>query len=441
MKTVPTLRVVSKPDAPDQFAELGVEDLPAEVRLALTDIAGVAREGLLAMSVAAGMAVMQAMFTAEITAACGPRGQHDPDRTAVRHGCGRGSVVLGGRRVPVTRPRAGTTDGVEVPLAAYRLFAAEDQLTTVVLERMLAGLATRRHTAAGEPVGAAVTARATATSRSAVSRRFIAATKTALAELLHRDLTPLHVKVLMVDGEHLAEHLAVVALAITADGTKVPVGLWEGSTENATVVRALLADLVARGLDATGGLLVVIDGAKALSSAVRAVFGAHAAIQRCTVHKRRNVADHLPEAERGWVDTKLGKIFANPDPAAGLRDAKALAAALVRKHPGAAASLREGLEEMFTITRLGITGTLARTLTTSNPIESMISIARTTNRNVTHWQDGQMVLRWTAAGMLNAQRSFRRVKGYKQMPQLVAALHRHTHPDSARQPETVGAAA
>ena len=441
MKTVPTLRVVSKPDAPAELDELGVDDLPAEVRLALTGVAGAAREGLLAMSVAAGMAVMRAMFDAEITAACGPTGKHDPDRDAVRHGAGRGSVVLGGRRVPVTRPRARTVDGHEVPLAAYRLFAAEDQLTRVVMERMLAGLATRRHVKAGEPVGASVEGQATATSRSAVSRRFIAATKSALADLLARDLAPLDIKVLMVDGEHLAEHLAVVALAITADGTKVPVGLWEGSTENATVVRSLLADLVARGLDATDGLLVVIDGAKALSSAVKAVFGASAAIQRCTVHKRRNVADHLPDAERGWVDTKLGRIFANPDPAAGLRDAKALATALARKHPGAAASLREGLEDMFTVTRLGITATLARTFTTSNPIESMISIARTTNRNVTHWRDGQMVLRWTAAGMLNAQRSFRRIKGHKQMPQLVAALHRHAHPDTARRPETVGAAA
>src|SRR2546430_5106484 len=324
MKTVPTLRLVSKPEAPAELDGLGVDDLPAEVRLALTDIAGAAREGLLAMSVAAGMAVMRAMFDAEITAVCGPRGKHDPDRAAGRHGAGR---------------------------------------------------------------------------------------------------------------------VAVVALAITADGTKVPVGLWEGSTENATVVKALLADLVARGLDATNGLLVVIDGAKALSAAVRAVFGASAAVQRCTVHKRRNVADHLPEAERGWVDTKLGRIFANPDPAAGLREAKALATALARKHPGAAASLREGLEDMFTVTRLGITGTLARTLTTSNPIESMISIARTTNRNVTHWRDGQMVLRWTAAGLLNAQRAFRRVKGYKQMPKLVAALHRHAHPNTAHRPETVSAAA
>ena len=153
------------------------------------------------------------------------------------------------------------------------------------------------------------------------------------------------------------------------------------------------------------------------------------------------MAEHLPEDQRGWVDQKLVRALNNPDAAAGLRDAKALAALLDRKHPGAAASLREGLPELFTVARLGITGTLAKTLTSSNPIESMISIARATNRNVTRWRDGQMVLRWTAAGMLNAQRSFRRVKGYKQMPQLVAALRRHTHPTPARRPETVSTAA
>jgi transposase-like protein len=245
----------------------------------------------------------------------------------------------------------------------------------------------------------------------------------------------------MVDGEHLAEHCCVVALAIGADGTKTPVGLWEGSTENKTVVRSLLTDLVERGLDATDGLLVVIDGAKALSAAVRDVFGAKALIQRCTVHKRRNVADHLPDNQKAWVDAKLVKAFTHPDPTQGLRNARHLASLLDKTHPGATASLREGLEEMFTVARLGIDGRLATTLTTSNPIESMISIARATNRNVTHWKDGEMVLRWTAAGMLNAARSFRRIKGYKQMPQLVAALHRHAHPDTTPQPETVGAAA
>jgi transposase-like protein len=207
------------------------------------------------------------------------------------------------------------------------------------------------------------------------------------------------------------------------------------------VANHLLADLVGRGLDADDGLLVVIDGAKALSAAVTSVFGATAAIQRCTVHKRRNVKDHLPEPEREWVDLKLVRALSNPDAAAGLRDAKALATTLERKHPGAAASLREGLPELFTVARLGITGTLAATLTSSNPIESMISIARTTNRNVSRWRDGQMVLRWTAAGMVNAQRSFRRVKGYKQMPQLIAALRRHAHPPTARDADPVGAAA
>jgi putative transposase len=441
MSTVPTLRVVSKTDASAQLEELGVAELPAEFQLALTDVTAVVRQGLLAMSVAAGMAVMQAMFDAEIATACGPKGRHDADRTAARHGREKGSVVLGGRRVPVTRPRARTVDGHEVPLAAYHLFAGEDQLTRVVMERMLAGLATRRHVAAAEPVGAAVEEVASATSRSAISRRFVAQTKTALAELLARDLAGLDVKVLMIDGEHIAERCCVVALAITADGTKVPVGLWEGSTENKTVASHLLSDLVSRGLDAEDGLLVVIDGAKALSAAVTAVFGAKAAIQRCTVHKRRNVAEHLPESERAWVDLKLVRALNNPDAAAGLRDAKALATALDRNHPGAAASLREGLPELFTVARLGITGALAKTLTSSNPIESMISIARATNRNVTRWRDGQMVLRWTAAGLLNAQRSFRRVKGYKQMPHLVAALRRHAHPAATESAEAVSAAA
>jgi transposase-like protein len=281
MKTVPTVRLADTADA------VVLPELPEEIQLALTDIAGAAREGLLAMSVAAGLAVMQAMFEAEIAAACGPKGKHDPDRTAVRHGGGRGSVTLGGRRVPVARPRARTLDEREVALSTYAHFAAEDLLTQVVMERMLAGVATRRHARTAEPVGAQVGEEAKSTSRSAISRRFVRQTETALAELMARDLSELDIKVLMLDGEHLAERCVVVALAITADGTKKPVGLWDGSTENKTVVRALLADLVSRGLKFDDGLLVVLDGAKALSAAVREVFGDKALIQRCTLHKRR----------------------------------------------------------------------------------------------------------------------------------------------------------
>jgi len=416
-------------------------ELSEEVRLALADIAGAAREGLLAMSVATGLAVMQAMFEAEITEIAGPKGKHNRERTAVRHGPGRGSVTLGGRRVPVDRPRARTVDGHEVPLQTYAHFASDDPLSQVLLERMLAGVATRRHARTGEPVGEQVAEAAKSMSKSAVSRRFVRQTETALVELMSRDLSELDIKVLMLDGEHMADRCVVVALAITADGRKVPVGLVDGSTENKTVVRSLLADLVERGLNFDDGLLVVIDGAKALAAAVREVFGAKAVVQRCVLHKRRNVADHLPDKDKAWVDAKLVKAFGHPDPEQGLRNAKHLASELEKSYPSAAASLREGLDEMFTVARLGIDGRLAKTLTTSNPIESMISIARTTNRNVTRWRDGQMVLRWTAAGMLNAERSFRRIKGYTQMPQLIAALHRHAHPQTTTDNETVGTAA
>ncbi len=426
--------------AQDELPELG--ELPEALSVALADIVGVAKEGLLALSVATGLSVMQAMFEAEITAVAGPKGRHDPARTAVRHGAGKGSVTLGGRRVPVTRPRARTLDGHEVPLQSYAHFAADDVLQQVVLERMLAGVATRRHARVAEPVGRAVHDGARSTGRSAVSRQFVKQTETALAELLARDLTGKDIKVLMLDGEHLADTCVIVALAITADGQKFPVGLWDGASENKTVVTAMLADLVSRGLSAQDGLLVVMDGAKALAAAVNEVFGTKAAVQRCTLHKRRNVADHLPDKQKAWVDAKLVKAFNHPDPEIGLKNARHLAGLLDKTHPGAANSLREGLEQMFTVSRLGIDGRLAKTLVTSNPVESMISIARTTNRNVTRWRDGHMVLRWTAAGMLNAERSFRRIKGYKQMPDLVTALHRHAHPDTtAHTPETVGAAA
>ena len=413
--------------------------------LALVDIAAVARDGLLAMSVAAGMAVMQTMLEAEVIAAAGVKGKHNPvpHRGAARHREGLGDVTLGGLRVAVTRPRARTLDGHEVPLQAYSEFAADDLLSQVVLERMLAGVATRRHARIAEPIGKAVLDSATSTGRSAVSRRFVKEFETALAELLARDLTEAKIKVLMLDGGHMAGRCVIVALGITADGIKLPVGLWDSATENKTVVKSMLADLVSRGLSADDGLLVVIDGAKAFRAGVQEVFGDLAAVQRCTLHKRRNVGDHLPDREKAWVDAKLVKAFnhPDPDPDLGLRNAKHLAGWLDKAHPGAANSLREGLEEMFTVSRLGIDGRLAKTLVTSNPVESMISIARTTNRNVTRWRDGHMVLRWTAAGMLNAERSFRRIKGYKQMPQLVEALHRHAHPQTASSTETVGAAA
>ena len=420
-KNVAALHLVE----PDEASKL--PELSEELRAALGEVAVAAREGLLAMSVAVGFRVMAEMMEEELTAKVGAKHTKMAGRTASRHGSAPGSVVLGGRRVKVDRPRARTTAGAEVALDTYTTFADDDLLADVVMERMLAGLATRRHKAANEPVGEAVEAAAGSTSKSSVSRRFVAKTKVALEQLMSRDLGELEVAVLMVDGVHFAEHCCVVALAITTDGTKIPVGLWLGDTENKTVVTALLADLADRGLSAAGGLLVVIDGAKALAAAVNKVFGDQAVVQRCTLHKRRNVTDHLPEGERGWVDARLAKAFNHADATAGLRSAKDLARQLETRWPDAAASLREGLEDMFTVRRLGVGDRLARTLTSTNPIESMISIGRSTTRNVKRWRDGTMVKRWAAAGMLNAERSFRRVKGCNDMPTLVAALARHTN--------------
>jgi putative transposase len=418
-KNVAALRLVDR----DEASELPV--LSEGLLLAFTEIAGAAREGLLAMSVAVGLRVMAEMMEDELSSKVGVKHAKLADRTASRHGRAAGSVVLGGRRVTVTRPRARSSEGGEVALDTYGAFADDDLLAGVVMERMLAGVATRRHRAANEPVGAAVEADAHSTSKSSVSRRFVAKTKAALDALMARDLSELAVAVLMVDGVHFAEHCCVVALAICADGTKVPVGLWLGDTENKTVVTHLLADLVDRGLSADGGLLVVIDGAKALAGGVRRVFGELAVIQRCTLHKRRNVGDHLPPSERGWVDQRLAKAFNHADVDAGLRGARDLARQLETRWPDAAASLREGLDDMFTVRRLGVSDRLAKTLTSTNPIESMISVGRTTTGNVKRWRERTMVKRWAAAGMLNAQRGFRRIRGCKDMPTLTAALARH----------------
>ena len=419
-KNVAAVRLVERDEA------AGVVELPAELRVSLAGIAGVAREGLLAMSASVGLLVMHEMMNVEMTAKVGAA-KHVKlaGREANWHGDAPGSVVLGGRRVPVERPRGRTLDKREIELDTYATFTNDDLLSELVMERMLAGVATRRHVRVNEPVGDELAASARSTSRSSVSRRFKAATQAGLDELMSRDLSELRLAALMLDGVHFAEACCVVALAICTDGTKVPVGLWLGDTENKTIVTALLADLVDRGLSTDGGLLVVIDGAKALAAAVRKVFGTAALIQRCTLHKRRNVKDHLPKDQQAWVDRKLAGAFANENTTNGERAARDLAKQLEQRWPDAAASLREGLDEMFTVRRLGINGRLAATLTNTNCIESMISIARDTTHNVKRWRDGTMIKRWCAAGILNAERSFRRLKGYKQMPALVAALERH----------------
>jgi putative transposase len=397
-------------------------ELPEQVTLAVAELAGAAREGLLALAVGTGLQVLEVMLAADVARLVGPKGRHSPDRVAVRHGSEPGQVTLGGRRVRVRRPRIRSADGSrELPVPTYQVFAATDLLGQLALERMLAKLSCRRYPAGLEPVGAHVGATASGTSKSAISRRFVAATEHALAELLAADLSGLDLVALMVDGIRVAEHCCVVALGITIDGTKIPLGLVEGATENATVVTDLLAGLRERGLEVTRPILVVIDGAKALRRAVLDVFD-HPIIQRCQLHKLRNVTDRLPDALASTVAKRMRQAYRLADPLLAEAELEALARSLDRSHPGAAASLREGLAETLTILRLGVPPTLARTLRSTNSIESMIEICRDHAANVKRWQDGQMVLRWIAAGMNEARKQFRRVNGHLHLPALRAAL-------------------
>jgi putative transposase len=419
-KKVPVVRVV----APDVAALM--PGMPAEATIAIASIAETMREGLLAFTTAAGLAVFRALLDEELASKIGPKHAKNPDRAGNWHGTTTGQVVLGGRKVSVERPRGRLVEGGgEIGLDTWDAFAADDLLQHVIVERMLAGVATRRHVQVGEPVGSQLRARSV--SKSAVSRRFITATETAMAELLSRDLSGHDVAVLMIDGVHFADDVLVVAMIITTDGTKIPVGLAHGDTENSTVVKTVLADLVARGLRSDAGLLVVLDGSKALRKAVNSVFGAAAVVQRCTLHKRRNVTDYLPKTQRATMDRRLAAIFAENDSVIGLRKAHLLAKELELAYPDAAASLREGLDEMFTVARLGASATLRRSLTTTNAVESLISIARTTTSHVKNWRDGEMRKRWCATGMLEAERSFRRIKGHKELAAFTKKLRAHTN--------------
>src|SRR5215217_1124330 len=352
--------------------------IPEEVSVALAEIAESAKEGLLALAVGAGLQVLQTLMEESVAALAGPKGKHNPDRTAVRHGHEQGSVTLG-------------------------------------------GLSTRRYPVGLEPVGAQVAQTATGTSKSAVSRRFVAMTHTALAELLAADLSGLDLTCLLIDGVHFGEHTCVVALGIAIDGTKHPLALVEGATENATLARELLVGLRERGLEVTRPILVVIDGAKALRRAILDVFD-HPVIARCQQHKIRNVRDKLPERLGGPVEHRMRTAWHAASALDAQAQLEALARELDKTHPGAAASLREGLAETLTVLRLGVPPTLARTLRSTNTIESMISICRDHAGNVKRWQDGTMALRWCAAGMVEAGKQFRRVNGYLHLPALRAAL-------------------
>jgi len=412
--------------------------LPAEIQEALGELVGAAREGLLALSVGLGLGVVHQLMELEVEEVVGPKGKHDPERIAKRHGHERGSMTLGGRRVPVSRPRMRSADDEhELPVRSYEYFADRDPLTRAVMDRMLAGVSTRKYKVVGEPVGEEVEQEASSTSKSTVSELFVERTRTALGELMRRRLDDVRLAVMMLDGLEIAERTHVVALGISTEGVKIPLGLWEGSTENATLASMLLADVVDRGLDPEQAILFVIDGGRALRKAIKDVFGEQALVHRCHRHKERNVTDLLPERDRPQVLARIRGAWALSDHHLARERLELLASELDRTWPDAGASLREGMADTLTLMALGIDGQLAKTLCSTNPCESMIEIVRHTQRNVKRWQDGDMRKRWTAAGMLVAEQQFRRIIGYRDLAKLVIAIERHTlrvaHKNSDRQ--------
>jgi putative transposase len=396
----------------------------AQMLLPLLGLMATIKGALFELVLGSGLGVLQALLEQEREQLCGARYRHDPTRKASRAGyADEAELVLGGRRVAVKRPRVRSSDGKEVPLPSWERFAAEDPLNARAVEQMLLGVATRKYGRSLEPLPPGTKSRGT--SKSAVSRRFVEETAKNLKDWLSRTLSELSLAVLMLDGLVCGEHTVLVALGIDEKGSKHVLGLWEGATENATACTGLLSNLVDRGLDTKRTMLVVIDGSKALAKAVRDTFGKRALIQRCQVHKKRNVLEHLPERQRSATDATMTTAYKCRDSKRALEMLNKLARQLERKHPSAAASLREGVEETLTVLSFGLIDSLERTLVTTNPIENLNSVLRRIHHNVKRWQDGTMVLRWVAIGLQEATKGFRRLKGHEGMPKLVAALRAH----------------
>jgi putative transposase len=387
--------------------------------LPLVDLLVDTKTELLELALRSGLKVFTTMLEEDRTGICGPRYAHEPERPASRAGTTPSEVVLGGRKVAIQRPRVRTAAG-EVALPTFEAMAVTDPLNRRVVEQMLVGVATRQYARSLEPVGPDIKSRGT--SKSAVSRRFVARTTAQLAAWQSAPLDGLDLVALLIDGVHLGDHCLIVALGIVADGQKHALGLWDGSTENATVCQGLLANLQSRGLRTDRSLLVILDGSKALRKAVRATFGDAALVQRCQVHKMRNILEYLNDRQRPWAQAILRRAYQSVDVKTAQRLLLDLARRLETEYPSAAESVREGLDETLTVLTLNLSARLRRSLATTNAAESLLSRTRHVKRNVKRWRSGQMMLRWVAAGVLEAVKGFRRVKGYADMPVLVAAL-------------------
>jgi len=391
-----------------------------EIQLPLDreELLGLMQDSLQALAVELGLLVASAILEDEVTRRCGRRYQRQPDRSHTRYGHQRGVVMLAGQKLAIERPRVrGAAGGGEVPLETYARLQSPDAMPEAVLRRMVRGVSTREYEhvidVARDGFGVA---------KSSVSRGFVRASAADVKALAERRFEGTRFPVVMIDGVEYAGETMIVAMGITEDGTKRVLGLRQGATENADVCAALLEELRERGLDTGRLTLFVLDGAKALHAAVSRVWGKNAVVQRCQVHKKRNLKRHVSEKHWPELERRLSEAYHETDYATAKASLEGTARWLDRVNADAAASLREGLEETLTVVRLGVPGVLRRTLATTNPIESALSVTQRVTARVTRWRDGDMRRRWCVAGLLRAEEKFRRVKGHRGMPALLKAL-------------------
>jgi len=381
----------------------------------------------------AGIEALQGMMAADVDDLCGGRHARSVERRGHRWGRTRGKIGYHGGKVDVARPRVRGRGGDELALPSWTAAANEDWLGRTAMNLMLVGVATRKiGRAVRLPEGRLRQVDGDGTSKSAASRRFVALSQERMEAWLSSDLSKLDLLVIQIDGLHVAEDIVLIgAIGIDTNGEKHVLGLIEGATENAAAVQALLNNLLERGLDPTIPRLFILDGAKALSKAVKATFGRATPIQRCQVHKARNIAERCPKKHVASVRSTLRKAWEMDDANAAERLIRDLAKRMAREAPGVCGSLLEGLDEILTVNRLGLPPELRRSLACTNAIENMQGTIRRVTRNVKRWRDASMALRWAAAGMMEAKAGFRRLKAHRQLPALRRALAEH----QARQAE------
>jgi putative transposase len=405
-----------------QFEAMAADGDPAvQMVLPMAEMVGWLRKGVSELVRQAGLQLMDLLMQEEVRELAGERSQRQPERAASRWGSERGYCIVMGQKVPIQRPRVRTTDDQEVRLGSYEMFHRGEPLTETVWEKLMLGLSTRKYGPAVRQFSEAY-----GLEKSAISEHFIEASREKLKKMMERRLDKTRLCALLIDATPFEGQQMVAALGISEDGKKTILGIRQGATENATVVGELLGDLVERGLDFSAPRLYVLDGGKALTAAVKKHAGGWVAIQRCQVHKRRNVLDHLTEEQKPGVAKKLNAAYALDDYAAAKQALDALHRELMDLNPSAARSLGEGMEETLTVHRLHVPVKLRKTLASTNVIESAFSIVERVCRNVKRWHGGDQRERWVGSGLLVAEKQFRRVQGYKQISGLIKELEAMT---------------